>query len=86
MHAQLMGLGIIAFALVVAYGLWQRREWGRIFGISFCCVVLFIFVGMRLLQPFLVPEIRVSFEWDAVLMGFLSVACLVGLSCTRFAK
>ena len=82
----ILGAGTIVFALAVAYGLWRRREWGRVFGMSFSVVMLFTFVGMPLMTPLLAPEIGINFEWDSVLMGILSTACLIGLSRSKFEK
>jgi hypothetical protein len=83
---QILGAGTIVFAFAVAYGLWRRREWGRVFGMSFSVVVLFTFVGMPLVTPLLVPEIGIHFEWNSVLMGILSTACFIGLSRSKFEK
>ena len=72
--------GVSVFALAVGYGLWRRREWGRILAISLAAIVLFLFVGARLLAPVLAPGVPISFDWGAVVMGVLSTACIVALS------
>ena len=82
-----LGTGNLLFAGAVWYGLWQRREWGRILGMSYCVVTLLTYVGTTFLGPYLVPDIEVEMvTWDTLLIGALSVACLVGLGRTRFAK
>jgi len=70
---------IALFALAVAYGLWRRREWGRVLAISLSAIVLFTFVGTRIVAPLLVPELPISFDWGAVVMGLLSTTCIVAL-------
>ena len=79
--------GVVVFALAVGYGLWRRQEWGRVFGISLAAVVLFMFVGTRLLAPFLTDgDVGISIDWDTVVMGVLSIACIFALSRRKFRE
>src|SRR2546427_8659142 len=56
---------IAGFALAVAYGLWRQREWGRIFAISLAAIVLFMFVGTRLLAPLLTSgDVGITLDLD----------------------
>jgi hypothetical protein len=78
--------GIGAFAIAVAYGLWRRQEWGRVFGIALGVVVLFYSVGIKVVLPFLAPSSApITFEWQSLTVGVLSVACIVLLSACRFS-
>ena len=71
---------VAAYAVVVAYGIFKRREWGRIFGISLAVIVLFMFVGTRLLAPVLTSgAVPIELGWEAAVMGTLSIACIVTL-------
>jgi peptidoglycan/LPS O-acetylase OafA/YrhL len=79
--------GVAGFALAVAYGLWRQREWGRILAISLAAIILFMFVGTRLLAPFLTSgDVGISFDWGTIVMGVLSSACIVALSRRRFRE
>lgn len=76
---------VVGYALAVAYGLWRRREWGRVFAISLAAIVLFMFVGTRLLAPLLTSgDVGITLDWDTIVMGVLSSACIVALSRRRF--
>ena len=76
----LISVLVATYAAVVAYGLFRRREWGRIFGISLAAIVLFMFVGTRLLAPVLTSgSVPIDLGWEAVVMGTLSIACIVTL-------
>ncbi|SRR5258708_29237702 len=71
---------VAAFAIVVAYGIFRRREWGRVFGISLAVIVLFMFVGTRLLAPVLTSgAVSIELGWEAAVMGALSIACIITL-------
>jgi len=73
-------------SLAVAYGLWRKREWGRIFGMSLFSIVLFMFVGLPLLAPLLISGgVPITLGWWPVGVGALCFACIVLLSCQRRA-
>jgi hypothetical protein len=73
----------IAFtSLAVAYGLWRKRQWGRIFGISLFAIVLFLFVGVPLLAPPLMG-VPISLGWWPASVGALCFACIILLSWRR---
>lgn len=81
----LYSICIAVLGVVVAYGLWRRREWGRIFGIGFAVLALFLFVGIRLLQPVITSgAVPITLGWDAAIMGTLSIASIVTLSRRAF--
>jgi len=83
----LIQLGVTGFALVVAYGLWRQREWGRIFAISLAAIILFMFVGTRLLAPLLTSgDVGITFDWGTIVMGVLSIVCIVALSRRKFRE
>lgn len=67
--------GFIALsAALVAYGIFRRHEWGRVFGISLAAVVLFLFVGTRVLAPVMTGGAApIDLGWDSAVMGILSV-------------
>jgi hypothetical protein len=76
---------IVVTSLAVAYGLWCKRQWGRIFGISLFAIVLFLFVGVPLLAPLLIG-VPVTLGLWPVAVGALCIACIaciVLLSCQR---
>jgi hypothetical protein len=80
--------GLVAvYAVVVAYGIFRRREWGRVLGISLAVIVLFIFLGTPLLVPVLTSGIvPIELEWDAAIMALLSIACITSLVRLRFRE
>lgn len=83
----LIQIGVAGFALAVAYGLWRRREWGRIFAISLAMIILFMFVGIRLLAPLMTSgDVAITLDWGTIVMGVLSSACIVALSRRRFRE
>ena len=79
----ILSVVIAAFALSVAYGLWRRREWGRVFGISLGAVVLFYSVGIRLLAP-LIAGVEVGLDWESIVMGALATSSIVALTFVSF--
>jgi hypothetical protein len=79
--------GIAAFAVAVAYGLWWRQEWGRVFAITLAAIVLFYSVGVKLLLPFLAPSaVQTPFDWPSLGVGALSILCIVLLTPRRFSQ
>jgi hypothetical protein len=79
------GIMVVALALVVAGGLWFRREWGRTLALSLCFIVFFMFLGIRLLAPFLVGlPFGSSVNVASVLVGCFAVATAFALTRPRF--
>jgi hypothetical protein len=79
--------GIAAFAMAVAYGLWRRREWGRVFAITLAAIVLFYSVGVKFLLTFLAPAtVRTTFDWSSLGVGALSIVCIVLLTRCKFSE
>ena len=80
--------GLVAiYAVVVAYGIFRRREWGRILAISLAMIVMFMFMGTSLLVPVLTSGIvPFELEWEAAIMGLLSIACITSLLRLRFRE
>jgi len=71
---------VAAYAIIVTYGIFRRREWGRILGISLAVIVLYMFVGTRLLAPVLTSgDVPIELGWEAAVMGTLSIACIITL-------
>lgn len=80
-----LGGFIALYAVSVGYGIFRRREWGRVFGISLAAVVLFLFVGTRLLAPVMTGGAApIELDWESAVMGVLSVVCVVTLSRQSF--
>ncbi len=80
LNYDVISVGVAILSAVVAYGVWKKREWGRIFGISLAIIVLFMFVGIRLLAPVLSSgDVSISLGWEAAFMGSLSIACIITL-------
>jgi len=46
----LFGVGFIAFSIVVIIGLLLKKEWGRQWAIAFDALLLFCFLGIRILS------------------------------------
>ena len=83
----LIQVSVAGFALMVAYGLWRQREWGRIFAISLAAIILFMFVGTRLLAPLLTSgDVGITLDWGTIVMGALSIVCIVALSRRKFRE
>jgi len=79
------GSMVVALALVVAGGLWFRREWGRTLALSLCFIVFFIFLGIRLLAPFLFGlPLGSSVSVESVLVGCFALATAFALTRPRF--
>jgi hypothetical protein len=83
MHESRLDYDLISAAValsstVVAYGLWRKREWGRIFGISLFAVVFFMFIGVPLLAPLLTSgSVPITLEWSALGMGAFCIVCII---------
>jgi hypothetical protein len=79
--------GIAAFAMAVAYGLWQRREWSRIFAITLGAIVLFYSIGIKFVLPFMAPStVQITFDWVSLAVGALSIICMGLLSRLTFRQ
>ena len=82
-----VGAFVALFAVVVAGGLWFRREWGRINAISLCVIVFFMFLGIRLIGPFITG---IDMPWaslidfESISMGVLAIVNIVGLTRSSF--
>lgn len=80
-----LGIMVVAFALVVAGGLWFRREWARTFALSLCFIVFFMFLGIRLVTPFLVGlPLASSVNVESVVVGCFALATAFALTRPRF--
>jgi hypothetical protein len=80
-----LGAVVVVFAVVVATGLWLRREWGRLFAISLCWIVFFMFLGIRLIAPFMIGLDLASFiDVESIAMGVLATVNMIGLNNRSF--
>lgn len=78
--------GIALLSVAVAYGIWRRREWGRIFAILLAAIVLFYSVGVQLAMPLASPDAKPTFYWDSLAVSALSIVCIVLLVSCRFGQ
>ena len=75
------GIMVAALSLVVAGGLWFRREWARTLAVSLCFITFFMFLGIRLIAPFLVGlPFGSSVNVESVLVGCFALANAVALT------
>jgi hypothetical protein len=73
------------WSLAVAYGLWRKQEWARMFGISLFAFVFFILIGVPLLAPLLTSgSVPITLRWPALSIGAMCIACIVLLSRQSF--
>jgi hypothetical protein len=80
-----VGVFAVLFAVVVAAGLWFRREWGRINAISLCVIVFFMFLGIRLIAPFITDvDLTSLIDIESITMGVLAIANIIGLTRRSF--
>jgi hypothetical protein len=82
----LLAISIICLALLVALGLFLKREWGRVLSISLSFIVLFMFVGIPLVASWwyklnLAPLVSA----DSLIMGSLALLNAIALSHRRFS-
>src|SRR5271155_4069312 len=59
-----LSAAVALYSLVVAYGLWRKREWGRIFAISLFAIVFFMSIAVPLLAPLLTSgSVPIAIGW-----------------------
>ena len=81
-----ISIGAITLGVVVTYGLWRNRRWGRPVAISFAAMALFMFVGIKLLAPLLTSGVvPIMLDWESTIMGILSIASIIAL-CHRSSR
>ena len=82
-----LSAAVTLYSLAVAYGLWRKRAWGRMFGISLFAIVLFMFIGVPLLAPLLTSgSVPIAIGWWPLGVGTLCIVCIILLSRQPFRQ
>jgi hypothetical protein len=82
-----LSAAVALYSAAVAYGLWRQREWGRIFGISFFAIVLFMYIGLPFLAPLLTSgSVPIEIGWRVCAVGILCLVCIILLSRRPFRR
>jgi hypothetical protein len=82
-----LSAAVALYSVAVTYGLWRKREWGRISGISLFAIVFFMFIGVPLLAPLLTSGgVPIEIGWWPLGVGALCVVCIILLSSQPFRR
>ena len=80
-----LAAGVIGLALLVAIGLFLRREWGRILAISLSLIVLFMSLGLPLYASLSMHlSLSAILSVNSFVMGSLALLSAIALSHRKF--